>query len=154
MRLAWGSGRDAVTVAYALRDVSSPRSRRLTADGFPLGWAELAILDAEGQPIAVEAAAPAVGVGPERKSDAQPRNLRDLRKGMVLEGVVRRTVEYGAFVDIGVGRDGLVHISKLSDRFVEQVEEIVRSGDRVRVQVLDVDVGRRRISLKLVEVIR
>ncbi|TET94823.1 MAG: type III-A CRISPR-associated RAMP protein Csm5 [Dehalococcoidia bacterium] len=154
VRLAWGSGRDATTVAYGLRDGRSPASRRLTADGFPLGWAELAVFDAEGQPVAVEETLPAVGAPPERAiRDTRPRGLRDLRAGMVLEGTVKRTVNYGAFVDVGVGRDGLIHISKLTDGFVERVEAIVRSGDRVRVQILDVDIERRRISLKLVEVL-
>jgi len=155
VRMAWGSGRDATTVAYALRDAPSPRSRRLTADGFPLGWAELAIFDAEGKPIAVEAPEVTVGEPPEREPrDMRPRSLHDLREGMELEGTVKNTVNFGAFVDIGVGEDGLIHISQLADRFVERVEEIVRPGDRVRVRVLDVDVERRRISLKLVEVIR
>ncbi len=154
VRLAWGSGRDATTVAYGLRDSRTPTSRRLTADGFPLGWAELAIFDTQGQPVAVEEITPTVIAPPERAPrDARPRSLHDLREGMVLEGTVRRTVNYGAFVDIGVRRDGLIHISKLADHFVERVEEIVQSGDRVRVRVLDVDVEQRRISLKLVEVI-
>ena len=154
VRLAWGSGRDATTVAYGLRDGRSPASRRLTADGFPLGWAELAVFDAEGQPVAVEETTPAVSAPPERAiRDTRPRGLRDLREGMVLEGTVKRTVNYGAFVDIGVGRDGLIHISKLADGFVERVEAIVRSGDRVRVEILDVDIERRRIGLKLVEVL-
>lgn len=155
VRLAWGSGRDATTVAYGLRDGRSPTSRRFTADGFPLGWAELAIYDAAGEPLAVEETMPAAAAPPKPTpaEGAQPRTLHDLRRGMVLEGTVRRTARYGAFVDVGVGRDGLIHISKLADHFVEQVETIVMSGDRVRVEVLDVDVERRRISLKLVEVI-
>ena len=103
----------------------------------------------------MEAPTVAVEAPPERAPrEARPRSLRDLREGMVLEGTVRRTVNYGAFVDVGVGRDGLIHISKLAEGFVERVEEVVRSGDRVRVRVLDVDVERRRISLQLVEVIR
>jgi hypothetical protein len=155
VRLAWGSGRDATTVAYALRDARSPTSRRLTADGFPLGWAELAIFDTEGKPVAAKAPEVAVGAPPERKPpDMRPRSLYDLQKGMELEGIVRRTVNYGAFVDVGAGRDGLIHISKLAEGFVERVEEVVRSGNRVRVRVLDVDLERRRISLQLVEVIR
>jgi uncharacterized protein len=72
---------------------------------------------------------------------------------MVLEGTVKNTVKFGAFVDVGVGQDGLIHISKLSDGFVERVESIVQSGNRVRVQVLDVDTERRRISLKLEEIL-
>jgi len=155
VRLAWGSGRDGTTVAYALRDARTPASRRLTADGFPLGWAELAVFDAEGEPIVVEAPAVAVGAPPERAPrDTRPRSLRDLREGMELEGTVQRTVNYGAFVDVGVERDGLIHVSELAEGFVERVEEIVQAGDRVRVRVLDVDVERRRISLKLVEVMR
>jgi len=155
VRLAWGSGRDATTVAYALRDGRSPSSRRLTADGFPLGWAELAVFDAQGEPVEVEEALPAVSAPPERApQDAHPHSLHDLREGMVLEGTVKNTVKFGAFVDLGVDQDGLIHISKLAAGFVARVEEIVQTGDRVRVQVLDVDVERRRISLQLVEVIR
>ncbi len=155
VRLAWGSGRDATTVAYGLRDSRSPTSRRLTADGFPLGWAELAIFDAQGQPVAAEKALPAVSAPPKRAvQDGRPRSLHDLREGMELEGTVRRTVNYGAFVDIGVNRDGLIHISKLAPGFVERVEEIVQTGNRVRVRILDVDLEQRRIGLKLLEVIR
>ena len=154
VRMAWGSGRDATTVAYALRDARSPTSRRLTADGFPLGWAELAILDAAGEPITVQAPVAAVAKPPQRTPhETRPRTLRDLLVGMVLEGTVRRTVNYGAFVDVGVGRDGLIHISKLADHFVDLVEEIVVTGDRVRVEILDVEIERRRIGLRLVEVI-
>ena len=154
IRLAWGSGRDATTVAYRLRGSRRPSSRRLTADGFPLGWAELAIFDAQGQPVAVEETTPPVVTPPKEKPEPTgPRNLYDLHEGMVLEGTVRRTANYGAFVDLGVGRDGLIHISKLADHFVQQVEEVVQAGDRVRVEVLDVDLERRRISLRLVEVL-
>jgi len=155
VRLAWGSGRDATTVAYGLQGARTPRSRRLTADGFPLGWAELTILDAEGRPVAAEEQVPAVSAPPEPKRREERRlSLRDLREGMELEGTVKRTVNYGAFVDIGVGRDGLIHISKLSDGYVERVESIVQAGNRVRVRVLDVDLERRRIGLQLLEVLR
>ncbi len=154
VRLAWGSGRDATTVGYGLADAESPTSRRLTADGFPLGWAELAIFDAEGQPVAVEETTSAVSTPPERAPrDIRPRSLSDLQAGMELEGTIRNTVRFGAFVDVGVGQDGLIHISQLADRFVERVENVVRTGDRVRVRVLEVDVERRRIGLQLLEVI-
>jgi len=154
VRLAWGSGRDATTVAYGLRDARTPTSRRLTADGFPLGWAELAIFETGDRPVAVEETMPAVSAPPERaERDTRPRSLHDLREEMELEGTVKRTVNYGAFVDVGVGRDGLIHISKLADGFVERVEGIVQAGDRVRVRVLNVDVERRRIGLQLLEVL-
>ena len=74
-------------------------------------------------------------------------DLDDLTQGMVLEGVVTNVTAFGAFVDVGVHQDGLVHISQLSDRFVKDPHEVVQVGDRVTVRVLEVDVERRRISL-------
>ncbi|MEY3457206.1 MAG: hypothetical protein RL215_363, partial [Planctomycetota bacterium] len=66
---------------------------------------------------------------------------------MVLEGVVTNVTKFGAFVDIGVHQDGLVHISQLADRFVRDPAEVVSAGDIIRVTVLEVDMQRRRISL-------
>ncbi|MCC7535379.1 MAG: RNA-binding transcriptional accessory protein, partial [Deltaproteobacteria bacterium] len=74
-------------------------------------------------------------------------SLEDLRDGMVLEGVVTNVTAFGAFVDVGVHQDGLVHVSQLADRFVRNPSEVVRVGERVRVRVLSVDLARRRISL-------
>ncbi|MCD9033944.1 RNA-binding transcriptional accessory protein, partial [Luteimonas sp. Y-2-2-4F] len=74
-------------------------------------------------------------------------DIRDLRPGMVLEGVVSNVAAFGAFVDIGVHQDGLVHISALSDRFVKDPREVVKAGDIVKVKVLEVDVARKRIAL-------
>ncbi len=76
-------------------------------------------------------------------------DIGDLKPGMILEGVVSNVAAFGAFVDIGVHQDGLVHISALSDKFVRDPREIVKAGDVVRVKVLDVDVSRRRIGLTL-----
>ena len=73
--------------------------------------------------------------------------LSDLEQGMVLEGVVTNVTAFGAFVDVGVHQDGLVHISQLSDRFVKDPHDVVSVGDKVKVRVLDVDVERKRISL-------
>src|SRR5690606_22612853 len=75
--------------------------------------------------------------------------LEDLRPGMVLEGVVSNVAAFGAFVDVGVHQDGLVHISALSNKFVKDPREVVKAGDIVKVKVLDVDLARRRISLTL-----
>lgn len=75
--------------------------------------------------------------------------IRDLVPGMTLEGVVSNVASFGAFVDIGVHQDGLVHVSELSDRFVRDPREVVKVGDIVRVRVLDVDVARKRISLSM-----
>lgn len=75
--------------------------------------------------------------------------IKDLVPGMMLEGVVSNVAAFGAFVDIGVHQDGLVHVSELSDRFVRNPREVVKVGDIVRVRVLDVDVARKRISLSM-----
>ncbi|GAB3052217.1 Tex family protein [Stenotrophomonas tumulicola] len=74
-------------------------------------------------------------------------DIKDLREGMVLEGVVSNVAAFGAFVDIGVHQDGLVHISALSDTFVKDPRDVVKAGDIVKVKVLEVDVARKRIAL-------
>ncbi|MFT3762343.1 MAG: Tex family protein [Pseudoxanthomonas sp.] len=74
-------------------------------------------------------------------------DIKDLREGMVLEGVVSNVAAFGAFVDIGVHQDGLIHISALSDKFVKDPREVVKAGDIVKVKVLEVDVARKRIAL-------
>jgi protein Tex len=75
--------------------------------------------------------------------------IADLRPGMILEGVVTNVAAFGAFVDIGVHQDGLVHVSALSDTFVKDPREVVKSGDVVRVRVVEVDEARKRISLTM-----
>jgi uncharacterized protein len=75
--------------------------------------------------------------------------LADLKPGMALEGVVTNVTAFGAFVDIGVHQDGLVHISELSDRFVKDPREVVKAGDVVKVRVKEVDIGRKRIALTM-----
>ena len=75
--------------------------------------------------------------------------LKDLEPGMVLEGVVTNVANFGAFVDIGVHQDGLVHISALSDKFVKDPREVVKAGALVKVKVISVDLERRRIGLSM-----
>ncbi|MFE7872651.1 S1 RNA-binding domain-containing protein [Micromonospora humida] len=75
--------------------------------------------------------------------------IGDLTPGMLLEGVVTNVAAFGAFVDVGVHQDGLVHVSAMSHTFVKDPRDVVKSGDVVRVKVLDVDVPRKRISLTL-----
>ena len=72
-----------------------------------------------------------------------------LKEGMVLAGVVTNVTAFGAFVDVGVHQDGLVHVSELADRFVRDPAEVVKVGDRVRVKVVKIDGERRRIGLSL-----
>ena len=76
-------------------------------------------------------------------------DISDLKPDMVLEGTVRNVVDFGAFVDIGVHQDGLVHISRICDKFLKHPSEAVRVGDVVKVKVLEVDVKRKRISLTM-----
>ena len=76
-------------------------------------------------------------------------DMEDLKPGMVLKGTVRNIIDFGAFVDIGVHQDGLVHISQMSDRFIRHPLEVVKIGDVVEVKVLGVDVAKKRISLTM-----
>ncbi len=73
--------------------------------------------------------------------------LEDLKEGMILEGVVTNVTAFGAFVDVGVHQDGLVHVSRIADRFVKDPAEVVKVGDKLKVKVLEVDLQRKRISL-------
>ena len=75
--------------------------------------------------------------------------ISDLKVGMILEGVVSNVANFGAFVDIGVHQDGLVHISALSNKFVQDPREVVKAGDVVKVKVLEVDAARKRIALTM-----
>jgi uncharacterized protein len=76
-------------------------------------------------------------------------DIKDLRPGMRLEGTVTNVAAFGAFVDIGVHQDGLVHVSQLADRFVKDPREVVKAGDVVKVRVVEVDVARKRIALTM-----
>lgn len=75
--------------------------------------------------------------------------MKDLKPGMILKGTVRNVIDFGAFVDIGVHQDGLVHISQMSDRFIKHPLEVVSVGDIVEVKVLDVDLKKQRIALTM-----
>ncbi|MCW8175701.1 Tex family protein [Verminephrobacter aporrectodeae] len=77
------------------------------------------------------------------------QDIGDLREGMVLEGTVSNVAQFGAFVDLGVHQDGLVHVSQLAHRFVHDAREVVKTGDIVQVKVMEVDVARKRIGLSM-----
>ncbi|AZO22019.1 MULTISPECIES: Tex family protein [unclassified Mesorhizobium] len=76
-------------------------------------------------------------------------DIKDLKPGMLLEGTVTNVAAFGAFVDIGVHQDGLVHVSQLADRFIKDAHEVVKAGDVVKVRVVDVDIKRKRIGLSM-----
>ncbi|MFP5441847.1 MAG: Tex family protein [Gammaproteobacteria bacterium] len=83
----------------------------------------------------------------ELREDVQ--DMRDLKPGMVLEGTVTNVAAFGAFVDIGVHQDGLVHVSALASKFVKDPHEVVKAGDIVKVKVMEVDLARKRIALTM-----
>ena len=76
-------------------------------------------------------------------------DIKDLVAGMELMGTVRNVIDFGAFVDIGVHQDGLVHISRMANRFIKHPAEVVKVGDVIKVWVVDVDVKKMRIALTM-----
>lgn len=76
-------------------------------------------------------------------------DMKDLKPGMILKGTVRNVIDFGVFVDIGVHQDGLVHISRITNRFIKHPLEAVSVGDVVDVKVLEVDLAKKRISLTM-----
>jgi uncharacterized protein len=81
--------------------------------------------------------------------DAGLQDITDLKEGMLLQGTVSNVAAFGAFVDLGVHQDGLVHVSQLSHKFVTDAREVVKTGDIVKVQVVELDVARKRIALTM-----
>ena len=80
------------------------------------------------------------------------RSISDLKEGMVIPGIVTNITNFGAFVDVGVKQDGLVHISQLADRYVSDPNEVVKIHEHVKVKVLSVDVDRKRIQLSMKDI--
>ena len=99
--------------------------------------------------VASDAAKPADQAGDD-STDGSDRVVRVLSVGMEVPGVVKRTTDFGAFVDIGVGRDGLIHISELSARRVAKVSDVVKEGQEVTAWIKELDRSRNRISLTLI----
>ena len=81
--------------------------------------------------------------------NADVTDIRDLKEGMILEGTVSNVAQFGAFVDLGVHQDGLIHVSQLSHKFVNDAREVVKTGDIVKVKVVEVDIPRKRIGLTM-----
>jgi CRISPR-associated protein Csm5 len=134
-----------------------PKSRTLALRGgeptFPLGWVKVKLVGfvpGEGPklPLPKREERPTLTPMPPT---GRPQHPGDLQPGQALEGTVRNVAKFGAFVDVGVGYDGLVHISQLSDGYVNNAEEVVHVGQRVRVKVLSVERqgGKWRISLTM-----
>jgi len=112
------------------------------------------VTDDVGEPTLRDIATELTKPGRDPRAEFEPPKFRDdvtgiedLKQGMVLEGVVTNVTAFGAFVDIGVHNDGLVHVSQLSDQFVKDPSEVVKVGQKLTVRVLEVDLARKRIAL-------
>lgn len=179
LQIAWGTGWQSKTVGTYLNDDELamvrgqyrlgrsgvdefPKTRRLVERGggpsAPLGWVRLRLVDGDPQPQAAPPAPPKQTpraapsrptATPPNAGAARPGTIADLIPGMVLEGTVKRIVPYGAFVDIGVGRDGLLHISQISEHRIERVEDALKAGQKVQVKVLSVDPAQGRVGLTM-----
>jgi hypothetical protein len=123
----------------------------------PIGFVpQVEDINIEGLDITAEIVKELLKPGRDPRDELPPPILRkdvmdiaDLKPGMKLKGTVRNVIDFGAFVDIGVHQDGLVHISQIADRFVKHPSEVVKVGDLVEVTVLSVDTAKKRISLSM-----
>ena len=143
---------------YTPDDVRAGTADELSARAEQLGFSSLAERCGVGVPTLHDIVKELTRPGHDPRDELPPPLLRsdvltldDLKPGMELTGTVRNVVDFGAFVDIGVHQDGLVHISRLATRFVKHPGDVVKTGDVVTVWVLDVDVPKKRISLTMVK---
>ena len=141
---------------YTERDVANGTLTDLPEKIKEKGSANVCEICGIGAPTLHDIVAELLKPGRDVRDSLPPPELRDgvmgmedLKPDMVLSGVVRNVIDFGAFVDIGVHQDGLVHISELSDRFVRHPSEVVSVGDQVKVRVLSVDLKKKRISLSM-----
>ena len=144
---------------YTLKDVAAGRIGELAQRVQAMGWSTAAEQCGVGEPTLRDIAAELAKPGRDPRDELPKPILRtdvleikDLEPGMVLTGTVRNVIDFGAFVDIGVHQDGLVHISQVADKFIKHPSEVVAVGDIVKVVVLEVDEKKKRISLSMKQV--
>ena len=121
-----------------------------------IGWEKAAAACAVGVPTLKDIVSELMKPGRDPRDELPPVVLRtdvldikDLKPGMVLRGTVRNVIDFGVFVDIGVHQDGLVHISRICDRYIRHPSEVLSVGDIVTVAVVEVDEAKHRISLTM-----
>ncbi|MCL2633934.1 MAG: RNA-binding transcriptional accessory protein [Oscillospiraceae bacterium] len=141
---------------YSLKDVLAGKVSELREVVKKLGTATIAEQAGVGVPTVNDIVAELLKPGRDPRDELPPAMLRtdvmdmkDLTPGMIIKGTVRNVIDFGAFVDIGVHQDGLVHVSELSNRFVKHPSDAVKVGDIVNVRVLSVDTGKKRIALSI-----
>ena len=144
---------------YDLKDAAAGRLAELPKRVEQLGWAEAAKRCGVGEPTLRDIARELQKPGRDPRDElpapilrTDVLELKDLKPGMVLSGTVRNVIDFGVFVDIGVHQDGLVHISKVFNKFIRHPSEVVAVGDVVKVVVLEVDEKKKRISLSMRDV--
>ena len=144
---------------YDLRDAAAGKLAELPGRVEQLGWAEAAARCGVGEPTLRDIVKELLKPGRDPRDElpapilrTDVLELKDLKPGMVLTGTVRNVIDFGVFVDIGVHQDGLVHISKVCDRYIKHPSEVVSVGDVVKVVVLEVEEKRKRISLSMRDV--
>ena len=141
---------------HSLADVKEGKLQNLPAQVLAYGEEKAAEAAGVGVPTLRDVVAELMKPGRDIR-DGLPKpvlrtdvlDMKDLKPGMVLTGTVRNVIDFGAFVDIGVHQDGLVHISQVADRRVRHPSEVVSVGDVVKVKVLEVDEKKKRISLSM-----
>lgn len=141
---------------YSLKDAEQGNLSELKARADEIGIRVLAERLEVGEPTLRDIIEELLKPGRDPRDELPPPMLRtdvmemkDLKAGMELKGTVRNVIDFGAFVDIGVHQDGLVHISQICDRYIKHPLEVVKVGDVVTVWVLDVDLQKKRISLTM-----
>ncbi|MBO4830839.1 MAG: RNA-binding transcriptional accessory protein [Oscillospiraceae bacterium] len=142
---------------YTLADVAAGNLERLSEKAEKLGYAALAAQCGVGEPTLRDIVEELIKPGRDIRDElpapilrgAEVMEIKDLKPGMILTGTVRNVIDFGAFVDIGVHRDGLVHISQICDRFIRHPSEVLSVGDVVKVVVLEADVQKERINLSI-----
>lgn len=141
---------------YDLKDVKSGTLDELHSRIEKIGYDELAKRLSVGKPTLHDIENELLKPGRDPRDELPPPLLRsdvmemkDLKPGMELKGTVRNVIDFGAFVDIGVHQDGLVHISQITDKFIKHPSEILSVGDVVTVRVIDVDMNKKRIGLTM-----
>ena len=141
---------------FADKDIGTEAIQALPKKAREIGFAALCAETGAGEPTLKDIIAELLRPGRDMRDElpapmlrSDVMSLEDLKPGMELMGTVRNVIDFGAFVDIGVHQDGLVHISQLSDKFIKHPSQAVKVGDVVKVKILDVDQKKKRISLTM-----
>ena len=141
---------------FADKDIGTEAIQALPKKAKEIGFAALCAETGAGEPTLKDIIAELLRPGRDMRGElpapmlrSDVMSLEDLKPGMELMGTVRNVIDFGAFVDIGVHQDGLVHISQLSDKFIKHPSQAVKVGDVVKVKILDVDQKKKRISLTM-----